>query len=115
MHPGAVVKIEIKETPRLAAAKAAEAEARRALALAEQEEKSAFIEASGVVLGKTMVEWEDVHAKKKVTRRGVVVGLTRYGDPLVRRVLSDGRLHVSKQEVYQTGRILPDLWEEDLP
>ncbi len=105
------MKIEIKETSRL---EAAEAEVERLHVLMQDatvEVHAARLEASGLVVGRTMVEWLESSGR---TARGVVVGLDRTWWPIARPVKKDGTLG-EPRSIFREGRVLDELWEGEAP
>ncbi len=105
------MKIEIKETSRL---EAAEAEVERLHALMQDatvEVHAARLEASGLVAGRTMVEWKETSGR---LARGVVVGLDRTWWPIARTIKKDGTLG-EPRSIFREGRVLDETWEGETP
>lgn len=101
----------IEKTPRL---EAAEAEVERLHALMQDatvEVHAARLEASGLVVGRTMVEWLESSGR---TARGVVVGLDRTWYPVARPIKKDGTLG-EPRSIFREGRVLDETWEGEEP
>lgn len=103
--------VRIEQTPRL---EAAEAEVERLHALMQDatvEVHAARLEASGLVVGRTMVEWEERSGRMA---RGVVVGLDRTWWPIARPVKKDGSLG-EPRSIFRDGRVLDETWKGEEP
>ena len=81
--------IRITETPRLRAAWKGECVAIEALRLATLEIRAACAEAAGVVLGRTLVSWQDSGGNPW---RGVLVDIEFGGKVTARSIRKDGTL-----------------------
>ena len=105
------MNVEIKKTLRLAAA---EAELRRLQALTQaagSELYAARLEASGLVVYRSMVQWKEPSGRMV---RGVVIGLDGLNWPIVRPVKKDGTLG-EPRSVFREGRVLDETWEGETP
>ncbi len=105
------MNVRIEQTPRLVAA---EAEVERLHALMQDatvEVLAARVEASGLVVGRTMVEWKESSGRMA---RGVVVGLDRTWWPIARPVKKDGTLG-EPRSIFREGRVLDEMWEGEAP
>ncbi len=106
------MKIDIKDTPRLAAAKAAEDALAKAYDRATKETRRAVHEAAGVVPGKTVVSWK---VGKDKSSRGVVLEVCGRWSTRVRVIKKDGTLGITQTRATYDFDILPELWEGETP
>ena len=107
------MKANTRATTRLVTASAAAAQARRLLSDAEAELKNATLDAAGLTLGQTMIEWETTSGR---VVRGVVVDIEGPNNWLVARVvLPSGSLHSEPTTVLNDGRVLDETWKGETP
>lgn len=106
------MKIEIKETPRLAAARAAEDALAEAYDRATRETRRAVHDAAGVVPGKTIVSWK---VGKDKSARGVLLEVSGKWSTRVRVIKKDGKLGMIQTRATYDFEILPELWEGEAP
>ncbi len=105
------MNVRIEQTPRLVAAEAELQRLHELMQDATVELRAARMEASGLIVGRTMVEWKETSGR---LARGVVVGLDRTWWPIARPVKKDGTLG-EPRSIFREGRILDETWEGEEP